>query len=52
MPARCADGQSTVTIQVPFRRSDGHLNLLVDSTGVKTRGGEQDRGRSAATQAL
>ena len=30
--------QSTVTIQVPFRRSDGNLNLLVDSTGVKMRG--------------
>ena len=30
--------QSTVTIQVPYRRSDGHLNLLVDSTGVKMRG--------------
>ena len=31
--------QSTVTIQIPFRRSDGNLNLLVDSTGVKMRGG-------------
>jgi hypothetical protein len=30
--------QSTVTIQIPFRRSDGNLNLLVDSTGVKVRG--------------
>jgi IS5 family transposase len=30
--------QKTVTIQVPFRRSDGTLNLLVDSTGVKMRG--------------
>ena len=30
--------QSTVTIQIPFRRSDGNLNLLVDSTGVKIRG--------------
>ena len=30
--------QSTVTIQIPFRRSDGNLNLLVDSTGVKMRG--------------
>ena len=28
----------TVTIQIPFRRSDGPLNLLVDSTGVKVRG--------------
>ncbi len=30
--------QRTVTIQVPFRRSDGNLNLLVDSTGVKVTG--------------
>ncbi len=30
--------QKTVTIQIPFRRSDGNLNLLVDSTGVKMRG--------------
>jgi IS5 family transposase len=30
--------QKTVTIQIPFRRSEGPLNLLVDSTGVKMRG--------------
>jgi IS5 family transposase len=30
--------QRTVTIQVPYRRSGGTLNLLVDSTGVKVRG--------------
>jgi len=30
--------QSTVTIQIPYRRSGGNLNLLVDSTGVKIRG--------------
>jgi hypothetical protein len=30
--------QKTVTIQIPYRRSGGHLNLLVDSTGVKIRG--------------
>ena len=30
--------QKTVTIQVPYRRSGGNLNLLVDSTGVKMRG--------------
>jgi hypothetical protein len=30
--------QKTVGIQIPFRRSDGQLNLLVDSTGVKMRG--------------
>ena len=30
--------QRSVTIQIPYRRSDGSLNLLVDSTGVKTRG--------------
>ena len=30
--------QKTVTIQIPFRRVGGDLNLLVDSTGVKMRG--------------
>jgi hypothetical protein len=30
--------QKTVTIQIPYRRSGGPLNLLVDSTGVKMRG--------------
>lgn len=30
--------QKSGTIQIPFRRSDGPLNLLVDSTGVKVRG--------------
>ena len=30
--------QRTVTIQIPYRRSGGDLNLLVDSTGVKMRG--------------
>ena len=30
--------QRTVTIQIPYRRSGGPLNLLVDSTGVKVRG--------------
>jgi hypothetical protein len=30
--------QSTVTAQIPYRRSNGNLNLLVDSTGVKIRG--------------
>ena len=30
--------QKTLIIQIPYRRSDGPLNLLVDSTGVKMRG--------------
>ncbi len=30
--------QKTVAIQIPYRRSDGPLNLLVDSTGLKMRG--------------
>jgi hypothetical protein len=30
--------QKTVSIQIPFRRAGGALNLLVDSTGVKMRG--------------
>jgi hypothetical protein len=30
--------QRSVTIQIPYRRSGGNLNLLIDSTGVKVRG--------------
>lgn len=30
--------QKTVSIQIPFRRAGGDLNLLIDSTGVKMRG--------------
>ena len=30
--------QRPVTIQIPFRRAGGPLNLLVDSTGVTMRG--------------
>ena len=30
--------QKTVAIQIPYRRSGGPLNLLVDSTGVKVLG--------------
>ena len=30
--------QKTVSIQIPFRRSGGPLDLLVDSTGVKVLG--------------
>lgn len=30
--------QKTVSIQIPFRRADGPLHLLVDSTGVKMLG--------------
>lgn len=30
--------QKTVSIQIPFRRAAGDLNLLIDSTGVKMRG--------------
>ena len=30
--------QKTVTIQIPYRRAGGNLNLLVDSTGVKMAG--------------
>lgn len=37
--------QGTVTIQIPCRRSDGNLNLLVDSTGVKMRGDGEWQGR-------
>lgn len=27
--------QKTLGVQVPYRRADGPLNLLVDSTGIK-----------------
>ena len=28
-------GQKTLTVQIPYRRADGTVNLLVDSTGIK-----------------
>ena len=27
--------QKTLAVQIPYRRADGPLNLLVDSTGIK-----------------
>ena len=30
--------QKTLTVQVPYRRADGPLNLLVDSTGIECLG--------------
>ena len=27
--------QRTLAVQIPYRRADGPLNLLVDSTGIK-----------------
>jgi hypothetical protein len=27
--------QKTLKVQIPYRRADGALNLLVDSTGIK-----------------
>ncbi|PYF06168.1 DDE family transposase [Rhodobacter viridis] len=27
--------QKTLTVQIPYRRAGGPLNLLVDSTGIK-----------------
>jgi len=37
--------QKTLAVQVPYRRADGPLNLLVDSTGIKFLG--DGSGRSA-----
>ena len=43
--------QRTVTIQIPYRRAGGPLNLLVDSTGVKMRGdGEWQARRHGASR--
>jgi len=30
--------QKTLAVQIPYRRADGPLNLLVDSTGIKVLG--------------
>jgi hypothetical protein len=35
--------QKTLKVQIPYRRADGPLNLLVDSTGIKFLGDGQGR---------
>ncbi len=42
--------QKTLAIQIPYRRADGPLNLLVDSTGIKFLGdGEWQARRAGST---
>jgi hypothetical protein len=37
--------QKTLTVRIPYRRADGPLNLLVDSTGIKFLGGGEWQAR-------
>ena len=42
--------QKTLAFQVPYRRSDGQLNLLVDSTGIKFLGDGEWQARKHGVQ--
>ena len=42
--------QKTVTVQIPYRRADGPLNLLVDSTGIKFLGDGEWQARKHGSQ--
>ncbi len=42
--------QKTLAVQVPYRRSDGLLNLLVDSTGIKFLGDGEWQARKHGVQ--
>ncbi len=42
--------QRSLTVQVPYRRSDGPLNLLVDSTGIKVLGDGEWQARKHGVQ--
>ena len=42
--------QKTLAVQIPFRRSDGPLNLLVDSTGIKFLGDGEWQARKHGAQ--
>ena len=42
--------QKTVTVQIPYRRADGPLNLLVDSTGIKFLGDGEWQARKHGPQ--
>ena len=43
--------QKTVTVQIPWRRTDGPLNLLVDSTGIKFLGDGEGSVRNSVYRA-
>ncbi|MBO6804863.1 MAG: IS5 family transposase, partial [Thalassospira sp.] len=42
--------QKTLAVQVPYRRADGPLNLLVDSTGIKFLGDGEWQARKHGVQ--
>ncbi len=42
--------QKTLAVQIPYRRSDGPLNLLVDSTGIKLLGDGEWQARKHGAQ--
>jgi hypothetical protein len=42
--------QKTLAVQIPYRRSDGRLNLLVDSTGIKFLGDGEWQARKHGAQ--
>ena len=42
--------QRTLAVQVPYRRSDGPLNLLVDSAGIKFLGDGEWQARKHGVQ--
>jgi hypothetical protein len=42
--------QKTVAVQIPYRRADGPLNLLVDSTGIKFLGDGEWQARKQGVQ--
>ena len=42
--------QKTLAVQIPYRRSDGPLNLLVDSTGIKFLGDGEWQARKHGAQ--
>lgn len=42
--------QKTLAVQIPYRRADGPLNLLVDSTGIKSLGDGEWQARKHGVQ--
>ena len=42
--------QKTLAVQIPYRRADGPLNLLVDSTGIKFLGDGEWQARKHGVQ--
>jgi IS5 family transposase len=42
--------QKTLAVQVPYRRADGPLNLLVDSAGIKFLGDGEWQARKHGVQ--